>query len=89
MIDDHAADSNHKKTLSIGFVLCDQLRQAKDMVQKISVYYTQLSVTILTSLKNKWERDIRSAESRRLQDPAAMDIIGTQNIDVVPGKHWN
>jgi len=86
MIDDHAADSNHKKALGIGLVLCDRFRQSKDMVQKTSVYYNQLSATIPASFKNKWEKDIKSAEGRRLQDPAAMDIIGTQNIEVVPGQ---
>ena len=86
MIDDHAADSNHKKALGIGLVLCDRLRQAKDMVQKTSDYYNQMSATIPASLKNKWEKDIKSAEARRLQDPSAMDIIGTQNFDVIPGQ---
>lgn len=84
MIDDHAADSNHKKALGIGLVLCDQFRHSKDMVQKTSVYYNQLSATIPASLKNKWGKDIKSAEGRRLQDPAAMEIIGTQNIEVIP-----
>jgi hypothetical protein len=56
------------------------------MVQKTSLYYNQLSATIPASLKNKWEKEIKSAEERRLQDPAAMDIIGTQNIDVIPGQ---
>jgi hypothetical protein len=86
MIDDHAADSNYKKALGIGLVLCDRFRQSNDMVQKTSLYYNQLSATIPASLKNKWEKEIKSAEERRLQDPAAMDIIGTQNIDVIPGQ---
>ena len=91
VIDDHASDSNYKKALSIGefdpfilpglliifvaFVLCDRFGQAKDMVHKTSEYYTQFSSTVSASSLNKWTKEITSAESRRLKNPRAMDIM--------------
>ena len=54
-------------------------------MHKTSAYYTQLSTSIADQLKRKWEKDIISAETRRLQDPKAMDIFGTKNTIVVSG----
>ena len=52
------------------------------MVLKTSEYYTQLSSTISTAAQKKWEQEIKSAESRRLEHPHAMDIIGAQQVPI-------
>ena len=63
------------------------------MVHKTSEYYKQFILTISSRSIQKWTQDIVSAESRRLKDPSAMDIIGT-HLDVSPdpaesGSHPN
>ena len=86
LIDDHTADSNHKKALGMAPILCERLRHASDMVRKTSDYYHQLSATIPESFRTKWEQDIKYAEAKRLQNPAAMDIIGTHKVDIIPRR---
>ena len=61
----------------VALFLCDRFGQAKEMVHKTSEYYKQFISTISASSIKKWTRDIVSAESRRLKDPTAMDIVGT------------
>lgn len=56
------------------------------MVHKTSDYYTQLSTTIPAASRKKWEEEMTSAENRRLEDPAAMDIIGAQDVNL-PTSH--
>jgi hypothetical protein len=98
VIDDHASDSNHKKSLGMGqsdifgsqlytdslvaLVLCDRFGQAKDMVHTTSEYYTQFTSTISAGALKKWTKEIESAESRRLEDPHAMDIMGAQQLEI-------
>jgi hypothetical protein len=48
------------------------------MVHKTSEYYTQFSSTVSAGALRQWTKDITSAESRRLKDPRAMDIMGAQ-----------
>src|ERR1700694_2752650 len=69
--------------LLVALVLCDRFRQATDMVHKTSSYYTQLSSTLPVQLQKKWEDEMTSAESRHLEDPSAMDIIGAQQINLL------
>ena len=52
------------------------------MVHKTSSYYSQLSSTIPVASRKKWEKEMTLAESRRLEDPSAMDIIGAQEVDL-------
>ena len=59
----------------IALFLCDRFGQAKDMVLKTSEYYIQLTSTISPAAQKKWEQEIKSAESRRLDHLHAMDII--------------
>jgi hypothetical protein len=56
------------------------------MVLQTSEYYTHLSSTISAGARKTWEQDITSAERQRLEHPRAMDIIGTQRVDVDAGS---
>lgn len=62
-------------------MLADRFGQAKEMVKTTSTYYNDLSSTIPSNLRAQWEKEIVSAENNRLHDPAAMDIIGTRQLD--------
>lgn len=52
------------------------------MVHKTSEYYTLFSSTVSPSAIKKWTKDITAAESRRLKNPHAMDVIGAQKFHV-------
>ena len=52
------------------------------MVLKTSEYYTQLTSTISPAAQKKWEQEIKSAESRRLDHLHAMDIISAQQVPI-------
>jgi hypothetical protein len=58
------------------------------MVHRTSEYYTQFSSSITAGALKKWKQDVTLAESRRLVDPRAMDIIGVQedNINADPAR---
>jgi hypothetical protein len=56
------------------------------MVNKTSEYYTQLSSTMPASGVQKWEAEIKSAESRRLENPKAMDIVGVKPVILNAGS---
>jgi hypothetical protein len=45
------------------------------MVQTTSEYYTKFTSTISAGAVNKWTKEIETAESKRLKDPQAMDIM--------------
>ncbi|KAH9959751.1 hypothetical protein BGW80DRAFT_1183207, partial [Lactifluus volemus] len=77
-IDDHATDSNHKKMLNIASTLCTRYSQASAMAHTTGQYFENLSSTISVANRAQWEIEIELAESRRLTDPAAMDILRVQ-----------
>lgn len=56
------------------------------MVRVTESYYNQLSGTISLVLRNKWEKDVKKAESQRLTKPSVMDIMGAklQLVGVAP-----
>jgi hypothetical protein len=56
--------------------LCERFGQAKDMVRTTSEYYAKFTSTISAGAIKKWTQEIETAESKRLQDPQAMDIMG-------------
>ena len=68
-------------TLFAAATLTDRFRLAEEMVQLTSVYYDQMSSTVLVSLRRTWEQEITSAESERLRDPSLMDILGARDPD--------
>jgi hypothetical protein len=56
------------------------------MVHKTSEYYTQLSSSVPAGGVQKWEAEIISAESRRLDNPKAMDIVGVKPVILNAGS---
>ena len=43
---------------------------------KAKEYFAKMSVSISAALRMQWEQEITDAESRRMDNPAAMDILG-------------
>jgi hypothetical protein len=66
-------------------VLCNRFIQAREMVQETIYYYNEMTSIVPPTLKQKWEGEIQKAESLRLEKPAAMDIIGAQDIHIRAG----
>ena len=54
------------------------------MVRLTKTYYDQMSTTVSAGLKNKWETEIKKAESDRLCNPASMDIMGAKETEPNP-----
>lgn len=91
IIDEHVADSNHKKTLAIecgcGFwhllaaVLCERYIQAKVMLQEATDCYNKISSIVSETLLNTWNKAITSAESHRMSNLSVMDILGSKVVD--------
>jgi hypothetical protein len=54
------------------------------MVQDTIHYYDQMTSIVAPALKQKWEKEILAAESRRLGKPSVMDIIGAQDMNIRP-----
>jgi hypothetical protein len=55
--------------------LCDRFGQATDMNRTTSEYYTKFTSTISAVAVKKWTKEIETAESKRLKNPQAMDIM--------------
>lgn len=55
------------------------------MVQTTSEYYTQFTSTVSASALKKWTKEITLAESRRLKDPRAMDIMRAHQPEINSG----
>lgn len=62
-------------------MLSDRFEMAQDMVRQTGLYYEQMSSSILASSRRTWEQEITLAESQRLRDPAAMDILGARTTE--------
>jgi len=78
MLDDHATDSNHKKTLGMIKTLCRSYRQAVDMLDHAKTYYQNLTNQAGNTAVQKWTVDIEDAESNRKNDITAMDIYAAK-----------
>lgn len=81
MLDDHATDSNHKKTLAIVSSLCRTHQTAVDMLDHARIYFQNLSDEAGILAVEKWTDDIESAERRRKFDITAMDIYAAKLED--------
>ena len=77
-LDDHATDSNHKKTIGMVSGLCRSYRHAVDMVEHAKTYYQNLTDEAGTMAVEKWTDDIMKAESNRRQDVKVMDIYAAK-----------
>jgi hypothetical protein len=78
-LDDHAADSNHKKMLGMVSMLCKSNMTAVDMLEHAQSYYQNLTVEAGPIAVGKWKNDIEKAEEKRLFDIKAMDIYATRS----------
>jgi len=52
------------------------------MVHTTSEYYTQFTSTISAGALKKWTKEIELAESKRLKDPRAMDIMRAHQTEL-------
>ena len=95
MLDDHAADSNHKKTLGMVSTLCRSYRHAVDMLDHAKTYHQNLTAQAGDAVVEKWTLDIENAETDRKYDITVMDIYaaklagtgtGTGTRDTAPGN---
>jgi len=59
----------------VALALCNRFGQAKEMTQTTSEYYAKFASTLSASAINKWTKEMETAESKRLKDPQAIDIM--------------
>ncbi|KAF8815454.1 hypothetical protein BYT27DRAFT_7008034, partial [Phlegmacium glaucopus] len=78
MLDDHAADSNHKKMLGMVSTLCKSHRRAVDMLEHAQSYYKSLTIQGGPIAVDRWKQDIESAERSWPFDITAMDIYAAK-----------
>jgi hypothetical protein len=52
------------------------------MVQTTSEYYTKFTSTVSAGALKKWTKEIELAESKRLKDPSAMDIMRAHQTEM-------
>jgi hypothetical protein len=58
--------------------LCTRYAQASAMAQTTREYFEKLSSAVSMANRRQWTEEIRHAESHRLADPTAMDILRVQ-----------
>src|SRR5882757_1549920 len=63
-------------------VLCNRFGQAKDMVHTTSEYYSKFTLTVSAGALKKWTKEIELAESKRLKDPRAVDIMHAHQTEL-------
>jgi hypothetical protein len=66
---------------SLVSVLSDRHVQASEMSTETSSYFSRLTASVSAEDWHRWEREIKSAESLRLVEPAVMDILGAQDAE--------
>jgi hypothetical protein len=87
MLDDHACDSNHKKTLGIIISLSKAHRTAVEMLDHAQTYHRNLSNEAGPHAVEKWKKDVEEAEKRRSQDITAMDVYAAKlSTSPLPGR---
>jgi len=73
-LDDHATDSNHKKTIGMVISLGRNFRHAVDMLAHAKGYYENLTEEAGVTAVERWTQDIENAERNRREDLTVMDI---------------
>ncbi|KAF8964535.1 hypothetical protein BDZ97DRAFT_1918967 [Flammula alnicola] len=81
MLNNHACDSNHKKTLAMTATLCSRSLDAKAMVAQTDKYYAELSATVDSQTMNTWENEVLGVEAMRLANVKAMDVYAARVPD--------
>lgn len=74
ILDDHANDSNYKKTLGIVSNVGRSYRHALGMLDHAKVYHQNLTDEAGKTAVEKWTRDIERAEADRRKDVTVMNI---------------
>jgi hypothetical protein len=82
MLDDHATDSNHKKTLGMISSLCRSHHTAVDMLDHAKTYCRNLTDQAGATAVEKWTHDIETAEVQRRYKLSAMDIYAAKLEDI-------
>jgi len=52
------------------------------MSGETKIYFSQLATSIKHSDRQRWEKEIKYAEDKRLADPSVMDIMAAQQVDL-------
>lgn len=78
MLDDHATDSNHKKSLNMPDTLCVKYREALKTSVALSKHHAALTATFGQQAVDVWEQQVLAAEAVRLTNIKSMDIYATQ-----------
>jgi hypothetical protein len=81
-LDDHATDSNHKKTIGMVSSLCRLYRRAVDMSEHAKAYHKNLTDQAGMTAVEKWTADIESAELNRRNDITVMNIYAAKLADI-------
>jgi hypothetical protein len=77
-LDDHATDSNHKKTIGMVSSLCRSYRHAVDMLEHAKTYYQNLTDEAGAVAVEKWTDEIKKAEIDRRGDVKVMDVYAAK-----------
>ncbi|KAG6864254.1 hypothetical protein C0991_011049 [Blastosporella zonata] len=78
ILDEHMADSNWKKMQGMVTSLCKKYKLAQEMYGASLAYFGDCSKGSTPQEIQKWESDIKEAETRRRQDRKAMDVLKAQ-----------
>ena len=65
---------------SIVSALSNRHAQASEMSQEVNSYFSELTASIPAQDWQQWDKEIKDAESRRLVDPTAMDILCARDV---------
>lgn len=87
VLDDHACDSNHKKSLGMVRYLCRRHVESKSTAAKAETYFVDLSATAGAAAVAEWQRAISLAESTRLGNVKVMDVYRANIAIPPPGRH--
>jgi hypothetical protein len=55
------------------------------MVCVTAEYYTKFTSTVSAGALRKWTKEIELAESKRMKDPSAMDIMRAHHTELIAG----
>lgn len=87
ILDDHACDSNHKKTLGMRKGLCKRYTTAGEMVVEAQRYYIDLSASAGADAVAHWESAISTVEAERTTDLKKMDIYAAKTLPQGTDRH--
>ena len=81
VLNDHTADSNHKKMLGMVRNLCWHHKEASETLASSEQYFEKLSHAADPKIAQHWKCVIEHAEAMRLTCPEVMDIYGAKLVN--------